>query len=112
MTADRIAGRSRIADAFVIGRNTAFTFKGKAVDVRQIVIQSFLELDVAEDVLADLEEKLLIEEGRYFARSYLAGDLMAMWLIEVGVLQFYDAEGNMLRTVNLFEELMPIRMAA
>ena len=27
---------SRIADAFVIGRNTAFTFKGKAVDVRQI----------------------------------------------------------------------------
>jgi len=27
---------SRIADAFVIGRNTAFTFKGKTVDVRQI----------------------------------------------------------------------------
>src|SRR5450631_1576096 len=27
---------SRIAGAFVIGRNTAFTFKGKAVDVRQI----------------------------------------------------------------------------
>jgi hypothetical protein len=82
------------------------------LDVRQIVIQSFLELDITEDALADLEEKLLIEEGRYFARSYLAGDLMAMWLIEVGVLQFYDAEGNMLRTVNLFEELMPVRMAA
>ena len=27
---------SRIAGAFVIGRNTAFTFKGKAVDVREI----------------------------------------------------------------------------
>ena len=27
---------SRIAGSFVIGRNTAFTFKGKAVDVRQI----------------------------------------------------------------------------
>ena len=27
---------SRIADAFVIGRNTAFTFKGKRVDMRQI----------------------------------------------------------------------------
>jgi hypothetical protein len=81
-------------------------------DVRQIVIQSFLELDVDDDVLAELEEKLLIEEGRYFARSYLAGDLFAMWLIEVGVLQFYDADGNMLRTVNLFEELMPVRLAA
>jgi hypothetical protein len=81
-------------------------------DVRQIVVQSFLELDATEEALAELEEKLLIEEGRYFARSYLAADLMAMWLIEVGVLQFYDAQGNMLRTVNLFEELMPVRMAA
>src|SRR6185295_10127208 len=27
---------SRIGGAFVIGRNTAFTFKGKAVDVREI----------------------------------------------------------------------------
>ena len=27
---------SRIAGSFVIGRNTAFTFKGKAVDARQI----------------------------------------------------------------------------
>jgi TolB-like protein len=27
---------SRIAGAFVIGRNTAFTFKGKAIDAREI----------------------------------------------------------------------------
>jgi TolB-like protein len=27
---------SRIGGAFVIGRNTAFSFKGKAVDVREI----------------------------------------------------------------------------
>lgn len=81
-------------------------------DVRQIVVQSFLELDATEEAVEELEEKLLIEEGRYFARSYMAEELMAMWLIEVGVLQFYDADGNMLRTVNLFEELLPVRMAA
>jgi len=29
---------SRIAGSFVIARNTAFTFKGKAVDVKRIVV--------------------------------------------------------------------------
>jgi hypothetical protein len=33
-------------------------------------------------------------------------------MIDVGLVQFYDADGNMLRTVNLFEEIEPQRMAA
>ena len=37
---------------------------------------------------------------------------MAMWLLEIGIVQFYDADGNMLLTVNLLEELEPQRMAA
>jgi hypothetical protein len=37
---------------------------------------------------------------------------MAMWLIEIGIVQFYDAEGEMLCTVNLREELEPQRMVA
>jgi hypothetical protein len=36
---------------------------------------------------------------------------MAMWMIEVGLVQFYDADGNMLRTINLFKELEPLKMA-
>jgi TolB-like protein/Tfp pilus assembly protein PilF len=36
MTDSLTTDLSRIADTFVIGRNTAFTFKGKAVDVREI----------------------------------------------------------------------------
>jgi TolB-like protein len=36
MTDSLTTDLSRIAGAFVIGRNTAFTFKGKAVDARQI----------------------------------------------------------------------------
>ena len=35
-----------------------------------------------------------------------------MWLIDVGVLQFYDVDGEMLQTVNLFTELQPQRAAA
>jgi hypothetical protein len=30
----------------------------------------------------------------------------------VGLVQFYDTAGNMLRTVNVFEEIEPQRMAA
>ena len=37
---------------------------------------------------------------------------MAMWLIDVGLVHFYDADGYMLRTINLFEEARPLKMAA
>ena len=35
-----------------------------------------------------------------------------MWLVDVGLVQFYDEQGNMLRTINLLLELEPQRMAA
>ena len=80
--------------------------------IRTIVFRTFLELDVDEECLDDLDERLLLDDGRYVARSYRVDDLLAMWMIEVGLIQFYDGEGNMLRTVNLFEEISPQRMAA
>jgi hypothetical protein len=80
--------------------------------IRNIVFRTFLELDVDEDLLADLDERIVLDEGRYVARSYRIDDYLAMWMIEVGLVQFYDAAGNMLRTVNLFEEIEPQRMAA
>jgi hypothetical protein len=57
-------------------------------------------------------ESILIDAGRYVARSYRSDDYLAMWLVEVGIVQFYDAEGEMLATINLFESLRPQRMAA
>ena len=30
---------------------------------------------------------------------------MAMWLTDIGVIQFYDGDGNMLQTINLLKEL-------
>jgi hypothetical protein len=80
--------------------------------IRNIVFRTFLELDICEDILDDLDERLLLDEGRYVARSYRLDDYLAMWMIDVGLIQFYDAEGNMLRTVNVFEEIEPQRMAA
>ena len=81
-------------------------------EVRRLVIQTLEELGASMPSLLDLEETLLIDEGKYAARSYRVHGYMAMWLIEVGIVQFYDAEGNMLATVNLLRELEPMQMAA
>ena len=80
--------------------------------IRTIVFRTFLELDVDEDALVDLDERIVLDEGRYVARSYRVDDLLAMWMIDIGLVQFYDDTGNMLRTVNLFAEIEPQRMAA
>jgi hypothetical protein len=81
-------------------------------EVRELVLQTFAQLGVSIPNPLDLDETIILDDGRYRARSYRAGGMMAMWLIFAGIVQFYDAAGNMLRTVNLFEEQEPQRMAA
>ncbi len=80
--------------------------------VRQLVARVFGEFRVPTGNLLGLNETLLIKGGRYVARTYRAEGLMAMWLLRAGVVQFYDAEGTMLRTVNLLKRLRPHPMAA
>jgi hypothetical protein len=83
-----------------------------AADVRGLVSRHFLKFgaDVAD--IDDLQENIRIDRGRCVARCYRVADMFAMWMIDVGVLQFYDADGEMLHTVNLFTELQPQRAAA
>jgi len=83
-----------------------------AYEVRELVIRTFEYFDVYLDNPWDLDETILVDDGQYSARTYRIDDCMAMWLVEIGIVQFYDADGNMLRTVNLLEELEPQRMAA
>ena len=81
-------------------------------EVRELVAQVFESFDAEIPSLADIDETILIDDGRYAARSYKVDGYLAMWLVEIGIVQFYDGEGNMLQTVNLLEELEPHRMAA
>ena len=81
-------------------------------EVRELVLRTFQGFGVAISCLSSLDETILLDDGRYAARTYTVDGYMAMWLVEIGIVQFYDAEGNMLLTVNLFEELEPQRMAA
>jgi hypothetical protein len=77
--------------------------------VRQLVEETFESFAPG---WLEIEENLLIDHGKYIARSYRSDAYMAMWLVEVGIVQFYDAEGEMLATINLFESYRPQRMAA
>jgi len=81
-------------------------------EVRQLVVRAFTELGAQPRCVSEVKETILIDEGKCLARSYRLRGFMAMWLVETGILQFYDPEGEMLRTVNLFEELVPQREAA
>jgi hypothetical protein len=60
----------------------------------------------------EIDEKILIDQGQYVARSYRIEGYLAMWLVPVGLLQFYDDRGEMLATIDLFQSLRPQRMAA
>jgi hypothetical protein len=79
--------------------------------VRRIVIRTLGTLGVAVSE-PDLEERIKVRDGKYVARSYRADQFMAMWLIEYGVVQFYDSDGAMVLMVNLFDDPMPLRAAA
>jgi len=81
-------------------------------EVRKVVARIFRQLGISAEDLSGMTDTLLIDEGRCAARSYVAGDLLAMWLLDVGILQFYDAQGNMLRTVSLLDDSEPHRRAA
>jgi hypothetical protein len=55
---------------------------------------------------------VLVRQGRQVARSYRAEGYLATWRVELGIVEFYDAEGRILLTVNLFDSLVGQRMAA
>jgi len=81
-------------------------------EVRYLVVSTFRQLGVELDSAMDVDETIRLDAGKCVSRTYRCDGHMAMWLVEVGILQFYDEQGNMLRTVNLFQQYRPVRMAA
>ncbi len=81
-------------------------------EVRRLVVWTLRALGVQPFRLFDLEEEVVMQRGRYVARTYRTDDLMAMWLVDVGLLQFYSENGEMLKTINLFERVEQLAVAA
>lgn len=80
--------------------------------VRRLVLGVLSSLGEATSSLFDVEESVMIDRGQCFGRKYRAERLTAVWLLDAGLVRFFDRRGNILRTVNLFEELAPQRLAA
>ena len=83
-----------------------------AADVRHLVTLYFVDLGATAAEVSDIQENVRIDRGQCVARCYRVSYMFAMWLIDIGILQFYDADGEMLQTVNLFAEMQPHRAAA
>lgn len=81
-------------------------------EVRAVVTRVFRQYGAVARRASKLVESALIDNGRCVAWSYRLAGLMAMWFVEVGIVQFYDADGNMLETVSLLEPEQSRRMAA
>ena len=81
-------------------------------EIRQIVYRTLCELGATVDSTHDVLETVLIEAGTCIARTYRVDGFKAVWLLEEGTVQFSDTDGNLLRVVNLYEEMTPVRMAA
>jgi hypothetical protein len=82
------------------------------IEVLSAVLGMFERFGASPQCLFDLEETIQIDGGKHIARTYRVEGLMAMWLMSIGIVQFYDADGNMLATINVFEEAVPQRMVA
>ncbi len=82
-----------------------------AEQVRQLVRRVLAQLGATPEELAALQEHLLFQQGRCYARSYRTPRYWATWLREVELVQFYDQQGRMLRTISLLPPA-PVRRAA
>jgi hypothetical protein len=84
----------------------------KTTEVRRIVLRMFHKFGASPGNLFEMQETTRIDRGRCMARCYRVEEMMAMWLTEVGIVQFYDAAGAMLATINLLQQITPEPMAA
>ena len=81
-------------------------------EVLSVVLGMFERFGASPQSLFDLGETIQIDGGKHVARTYRVDGLMAMWLMGIGIVQFYDADGNMLATINVLEKAVPQRMVA
>jgi hypothetical protein len=81
-------------------------------EVRSLVIGIFDEFGSPIRDSGDLNETIVINEGRYVGRSYRTEGICATWMIADGIIQFQDTDGRILRTINLFRRKAGYRLAA
>ena len=80
--------------------------------MRQLVLHGFQQQSTREITRSEIDERVRVEDGQAIAYTYRTHDLFAMWMIPIGLVQFYDNEGNMLQTIDLTAPVTARRRAA
>jgi hypothetical protein len=70
-------------------------------EMRHVVLDAFQQHCELQLSAAEMEERVRVEDGRVVAYCYRAENLFAMWMVPIGLVQFYDDQGNMLQTLEL-----------
>jgi hypothetical protein len=81
-------------------------------EIRRIVLRTFQEVGAEVVSSQDLRETILVDAGACMARTYAAGGYKAVWLLDEGTVRFTNEAGQLLRIVNLYEEMPAVRIAA
>lgn len=71
----------------------------QADSVREMVVRMFRDYGAGDSDIAGMRDTHLIRDGHYCGRSFRTPHLMAMWM--GSFVQFYDAEGELLGSINL-----------
>ncbi len=80
--------------------------------VRALVLKTLQHLGATVFSEFQVDETIIVQQGRCMARSYRADAFFAMWLVELGLVQFYDADGDVLLVINLLDDAPPAKLAA
>ncbi|QGJ70446.1 Hypothetical protein PBC10988_21430 [Planctomycetales bacterium 10988] len=67
-------------------------------DIRPMIQEAFHALGVSESELDQMQDTLLIQDGRFTGRTFRAGNLMAMFMVDIGLIQVYAEHGELLKT--------------
>lgn len=75
--------------------------------VRRLVDDVLRERGVDAPEQERLLDTILLRDGKYVGRSFRCGGILAMWMIEPGLVTFYDEAGELLRVVSVRELAAP-----
>lgn len=75
--------------------------------VRRLVVEQFARFGADAQEAETCAETILIRDGKYRGRSYRTAGMLAMWMIEIGLVQFYAADGAMLASISLDDQPAP-----
>jgi len=67
-------------------------------EVRQIVARTFQQLGAGD---SPVRETLFVDRGQCIARTYSTDRFTATWILDEGIVQFHDADKNLLQTLDL-----------